>query len=114
MNAFTPAPRGLQWADRPGARIAVMVLAGMCLLVSIAVGWRQNDLTNCLRDRDTADQSRTRAIAQATDAERVAQAELISSTTPQQASAARAAVLKAYAHTDRVRAANPAPAVVPC
>jgi hypothetical protein len=110
VNAFTPAPRGFRWADSPGARLAVMVLAACCLLVSVLVGWRQNALTNCLRDRDTADQARTRAIAQATDAERVAERTLIMDRTE----AARQAVLRAYAHTDEVRQANPAPAVVPC
>jgi hypothetical protein len=92
----------------------VFALAVISLLMVGVVSWRQNDLTSCLRDRDTADQSRTRAIAQATDAERKAEAEWVAATGTLGAPAIRSRVLTAYAHTDAVRKANPAPPVVPC
>ncbi len=114
MNARTPPPRGLRWTDAPSGRLIATALAVVSLVVSLYVGYRYVGLIDCLQSRDTADQTRTAAIAAATDAERIAQANLIATAGTPEAAGAREAVLRAYAHTDKVRAANPAPKVVPC
>lgn len=111
MNAYRqPAPRGFRWADAPAGRAIVIVLAAVSLLLSLYVGYRYVGLIDCLNARDTADQRRTSAVARATDAERVAQRAAIDTTDE----TARLAWLAAIDETDRVRAAYPAPAVVPC
>lgn len=111
MNAYRqPAPRGFRWADAPVGRAAVTVLAVLSILLSLYVGYRYVGLIDCLNDRDLADQRRTSAVANVTDAERVAQRTAIATTDE----AARLAWLAAIDETDRVRAAYPAPSVVPC
>lgn len=111
MSPYTrPAPRGFRWADAPAGRAIVTALAVLSLVLSLYVGYRYVGLINCLQARDTQDQQRTRAIAIATDAERVAQLRAVGDPTDGN----REMWLSALRETDRVRAAHPAPDVVPC
>lgn len=112
MNARTPPPRGLGWADAWPARVAVIALAVVSLAVSIYVGYRYVQLVNCLSDRDAADQRRTAVVAAATDVRDRADLQLLRGG-PDPHALVRAAVA-AREHLDRVRAANPAPPVRPC
>lgn len=116
MNARTPAPRGLGWADTYPARAVAVGLAIVSILVSLYVGYRYVGLVDCLRDRAAADQRRTAAIAAATDTERRADLALIQGPVAAGPSAheLREAAIAARRHTDSVRAANPAPVAVPC
>lgn len=107
-----PAPRGFRWADAPIGRAIVTVFAIVSLVLSLYVGYRYVGLINCLRDRAVADGVRTKAIADATDLERRADLALLSSPgRPEGTSRAEllARAIDARQHTDRVRAANPAP-----
>lgn len=111
MNARTPPPRGLRWSDTYTARLVGQLLAVISLIVSAWVGWQYVGYVDCLRTADAADQRRTSAIAAATDAERAADLALVTgpgagTLTAEQL---RAADIAARQHTDRVRAANPAP-----
>lgn len=112
MNARTPPPRGLRWADAWPARITVIILAAVCLITTSYLVYRYTSLTRCLSDRDTEDQRRTVAIAVATDAERRADLALIRGGPDPHA--LRAAAIAAREHTDQVRADHPAPPVRPC
>jgi len=108
-----PAPRGFRWADQPIGRAIVTVFAIVSLALSLYVGYRYVGLIDCLRDRAVADGVRTKAIADATDLERRADLALLSSPgRPEGRSRAEllAEAISARQHTDRVRAANPAPA----
>jgi len=107
-----PAPRGFRWADRPAARAVAMVLAIVSMMVSIYVGYRYVELVDCLRHRDTADQVRTKAIAEATDRERAADLALLSGVGDREQ--LRQETVAARQNTDNVRRAHPAPDVVPC
>lgn len=113
MNAKTPPPRGLGWSESNAARLVAFGLAFVSIVLSLVVTGRQSSLTDCLRDRDLSDKQRTRAIAMATDAERVAQRRVVAAG-PDVIASARADWLRAIDHTDAVRRANPAPEVVPC
>lgn len=107
-----PAPRGFRWADQPVGRAIVTVLAIVSLVLSLYVGYRYVGLIDCLRERAVADGVRTKAISDATDIERRADLALLSSPgRPGNVSRAEllAAAIDARQHTDRVRAANPAP-----
>ncbi len=104
-------PRGLKWTISSFGRMLSLTLAVASLVVSAYVGYRYVGLVDCLRERDTADQRRTAAIAAATDLERRADLDLIR--LPATAEL-RAAAVAAREHTDAVRAANPAPEVRPC
>ncbi len=120
MSPYTePAPRGFRWADRPIGRVIMNMLAVVSLLLSLYVGYRYVGLIDCLRDRAVADGVRTKRIADATDIERRADLALLSGVPasvedPAARRAAgeelRRATVEARQHTDRVRAANPAPA----
>lgn len=112
MNARTPPPPGLRWAATWPARAVSQLLAVIALVVSLYVGYRYVGLVDCLQARDVADQRRTAAIAAATDVERAADLTLIRGGADP--AALRAAAIAAREHTDDVRAANPAPPVVPC
>jgi hypothetical protein len=116
MNAKTPPPPGLGWADTYSARAGAVVLAVLSLILSVYVGYRYVRLVDCLTGTDIADQRRTVAIADATDRERRADLALVTGPVPggPNAAALRAADIEARQQTDRVRAANPAPAAVPC
>lgn len=116
MNARTPPPRGLRWADTYVARLAGQLLAVVSIVVSLYVGWRYVGYVDCLRQSSAADQRRTSAIAAATDAERRADRLLLEGAAAGGPSVAelRAADIAAREHTDRVRAANPAPPVTTC
>jgi hypothetical protein len=108
-----PAPRGFRWADAPLGRAIMTVFAIVSLLLSLYVGYRYVGLIDCLRDRAVADGVRTKRIADATDLERRADLALLSSPgRPVGTSRAEllARAVAARQHTDRVRAANPAPA----
>lgn len=106
-------PRGLRWTITPYGRALTIMIAVVSLVVSMYVGYRYVGLVDCLRDSSLADKQRTAAISAATDAERAADLALI------EGSAADGRQLRensvaARKNTDRVRAANPAPAVEPC
>lgn len=101
------APRGLRWADAPTGRIIALALAVISLSLSLYVGYKYVGLINCLKTHATADARRTRAIADATDLERAADRRLLLGAGD--LAALRRASLDARAHTDVVRAANPAP-----
>lgn len=108
-----PAPRGFRWADAPIGRAIVTVFAILSLSLSLYVGYRYVGLINCLRDRAVADGVRTKAISDATDLERRADLALLSAPGhPESRPRAEllAEAINARQHTDRVRAANPAPA----
>lgn len=105
-------PRGLSWTVAPVGRLLVLSLAMASLLISIYVGYRYTTLVDCLNERDLADQSRTSAIAGATDAEREADLRLlIGEGDPEQLRRDSVAAREA---TSQVRARYPAPAVQPC
>jgi len=106
-----PAPPGFRWADQPIGRAIVTVLAILSLFLSMLVGYRYVGLIDCLRDRATADEIRTKAISDATDRERAADLALLAGPTPGGPSGPelRAADVEARKNTDRVRAAHPAP-----
>lgn len=114
MPHTKPAPRGFRWADQPIGRAIVTVFAIVSLTLSLYVGYRYVGLIDCLRDRAVADGVRTKQIADATDVERRADLALLQgSGTPGDGGPSReellAAAVAARQHTDRVRAANPAP-----
>lgn len=100
-------PRGLRWVEQWPSKALVILLAVISLSLSIYVAGQYVTFVDCLRRNDRADQQRTAAIATATDAERKQQALLLAATTPAAAHEAKRAVIRAYAETDRVRAANP-------
>lgn len=109
-----PAPRGFRWADSPVGRSIVTVLAVVSLALSLYVGYRYVELIDCLQSHAAADAVRTRAIAEATDLERMADRDLLEGPDGPSAKGRTGAQLRrdaldARAHTDRVRAANPAP-----
>lgn len=107
-----PAPRGFRWADAPIGRVIVLVLAVISLALSLYVGYRYVGLIDCLQAQASADARRTSAIAEATDRERAADlALLMGDGDPAEL---RRLDVEARKHTDAVRAANPAPAAVPC
>ena len=119
MPHTNPAPRGFRWADQPIGRALVTIFAIVSLSLSLYVGYRYVGLIDCLRDRAVADGVRTKQISDATDIERRADLALLvgppaSVTDPDERRAAalvlRRATVEARQHTDRVRAANPAPA----
>lgn len=116
MNARTPPPPGLAWAGTDAARLVAILLAVVSIVVSLYVGYRYVGLVDCLRATAAADQRRTAAIAEATDAERAADLTLLAGTVPGGPNGAelRRVDIAAREHTDRVRAANPAPPAVPC
>lgn len=112
MSPYTkPAPRGFRWADQPIGRAIMVVMAIISLGLSLFVGYQYVDLIDCLKDQARADAVRTKAIADATDQERAADLALITGPRPGGPTAAelRAVSVEARKHTDRVRAANPAP-----
>jgi len=110
VNARTPAPPGLKWLGGPVGRVIAMSLAIVALGLSIYVGYRYNTLVDCLKGNDATDSTRTKAIAAATDAERVAETAWLqvddddASTTR---TAAKQEMLRTRAEVDRVRKANP-------
>lgn len=116
MNARTPPPRGLGWTATWPARALATFLAVISLVVSLYVGYRYVALVDCLRAGAVADQRRTAAIADATDAERAADLALLAGPTPGGPDGAelRRVDIAARQHTDAVRAANPPSVVVPC
>lgn len=116
MNARTPPPRGLGWSDTWAARVAAFVLAIVSIAVSGYVLTRYVGYVDCLRQASAADQRRTAVIATATDAERRADLALLFGPQPGGPAVAelRAADIAARTHTDRVRAANPAPPAATC
>jgi hypothetical protein len=85
-------------------------LAMLSLIMVFYIGYRQYDLVKCLAERDVQQNTRTAAISEATDAERVADLRLLRDGTPEN----RAASISARVGTDLVRAAHPAPDVRPC
>lgn len=112
MSPYTkPAPRGFRWADAPIGRAIMTTFAIMSLLLSLYVGYRYVGLIDCLRDRAVADGVRTKRIADATDLERRADLALLAGPKPGGPTGRElvAGSLLARQHTDRVRAANPAP-----
>jgi len=90
----------------------VSAFAILSLVLSLYVGYRYVGLIDCLRDRAVADGVRTKQISDATDLERRADLELLAGVKPGGPSGREllAASLEARKYTDRVRAANPAPA----
>lgn len=111
MNAKTPPPRGLRWTDAPAGRAIVTVLALVTLVLTLYLGFRYQRLVDCLRDNAAADARRTAALAVATDAERIADRQLlIGGADPIEL---RKASLEARRVTDEVRASNP-PRSVSC
>lgn len=112
MNAYSrPAPRGFRWIDTPAVRAALAVLIVVSLGLSIYASARYIGLVNCLQRQATADAVRTKRIADATDIERRSDSALIAGAVPGGPSSIelRRAAIDARAHTDRVRAENPAP-----
>jgi hypothetical protein len=107
-----PAPRGFRWTDTPAARAVLAVLIVVSLGLSIYASVRYVGLVNCLNARDVADAKRTRAIAIATDHERVADRELLMG--HGDPAVLRQQALEARDATDRVRAANPPPDRASC
>ncbi len=114
MRPADAPPRGLGWTIAPFGRLLSFALAVAALSLSVYVGYRYVGLVDCLRHQNEADQRRTAAIAAATDDERYADLQLLSAVEPGQRAEWRALAIKARQHTDRVRAANPAPALAPC
>jgi hypothetical protein len=106
-----PAPRGFRWADQPIGRAIVTVLAIVSLGLSLFVGYQYVGLIDCLRDTARIDAQRTKAIADVTDHERAADRALLAAPLGSDpVGDLRRRALEARAETDRVRAANPAPA----
>lgn len=114
MSPNTPPPRGLAWTLSPFSRLVQIALAVTALVVSMYVGYRYVGLVDCLSHRDAADQTRTAAIAAATDAERAADLALLRGAGTPDAPRLRDAATTAREHTDDVRRAHPAPRVEPC
>jgi hypothetical protein len=85
-------------------------MALVSLFMAFFVTYRQYSLVSCLAERDAAARIRTAAIAEATDAERIADLRLLRDGTPE----SRDASISARVNTDLVRAAHPAPDVQPC
>jgi hypothetical protein len=87
-------------------------MAVISLALSAFVGWQYVGLIDCLRDRATADEVRTKAIADATDRERAADLALLTGVRPGGPTVheLREADVAARRHTDEVRRLNPAPA----
>ena len=106
-----PAPRGFRWADAPIGRAIVTVLAVLSLFLAMLVGYRYVGLIDCLRDRATADEVRTKAISDATDLERAADLSVLAGPVPGGPTGPqlREAAVQARRHTDLIRRQNPAP-----
>ena len=109
-------PKWLRWANTSGARATTTVIAIVALLVSGYLFYRLNELVTCIAERQRADAARTAVIAEATDAERRADAALVAGPQPGGPSGAelRRRDVEARRHTDEVRAANPPTSVNPC
>lgn len=102
-------PRWLRWANTSGARATTTVIAMLALFVSGYLFYRLNELVTCIADQQAADQRRTSIIAEATDAERRADAALVAGPMPggPDGRELRRLDVEARRHTDTVRAANP-------
>lgn len=109
-------PRWLRWANTSGARATTTVIAMLALLVSGYLFFRLNELVTCIAAQQRADAQRTAVIAEATDAERRADAALVAG--PQAGGPSGAELRRldvaARQHTDAIRAANPPQAIDPC
>lgn len=105
-------PRGFGWTIAPFGRVLAISIALVSLLLSIYVGWRQVELTECLKAQADEAQRRTAAIASATDLERQADLALIKGGA--NPGDLRARAIAARENTDAVRLAHPAPPVKPC
>lgn len=109
-------PKWLRWANTSGARATTTVVAIFALGLSVLFGVRLQLYVNCVGEQQNADARRTTAIAEATDAERRADAALVLGPTPGGPTGAelRRLDVEAREHTDRVRADNPPPAERQC
>lgn len=109
-------PRWLAWAGTPSMRALTTFVAMIALIISGILGARLILLTQCLADQQAADAKRTAVIAEATDAERRADAALVAGPHPGGPDGAtlRRQDVEARGHTDAVRAANPPLPLNPC
>ena len=105
-------PRWLRWANTSSARATTTVIALVALLVSGYLFFRLNELVTCIAAQQRADAVRTAVIADATDAERRADAALVAGPQPGGPSGRelRRLDVEARQRTDAIRAAHP-PAV---
>lgn len=109
-------PAWLRWANTAAARSITTITAIVALLLSIVVMSRLQAYVGCVADQQAMNDERTRALAAATDAERVADTALIAGPQPggPDIAALRAASLAARNVTDQVRRQNPPPPVRRC
>ena len=104
-------PDWLRWANTPTARAITTVVAMVALIISIFLLSRLQGYISCVADQQALSDARARALAAATDAERVADTALIAGEQPGGPPAAelRAASVAARNVTDLVRRQNPPP-----
>lgn len=95
-------------------QLVAFALAVVSFGVSGYVGYRYVGLVDCLAGQALADQKRTAAIAEATDAERRADLDLLRGAGTPDVVQLRVAAIAAREHTDQVRAEHPPPAVKSC
>lgn len=109
-------PRWLAWAGTPTMRAATTFISLVALLVSAVLFYQLQSFTQCLADQQRADARRTTVIAQATDAERRADAALVAGPQPggPDGQTLRRQDVAARQYTDAVRAANPPLPLDPC
>ena len=109
-------PRWLRWANTSAARSITTITAIVALLLSFIVLYRLQGYISCVADQQALSDSRARALAAATDAERVADTAVIRGPQPGGPSAEqlRAASVAARNVTDLVRRQNPPPPMRRC
>lgn len=116
MTIPDSAPRGLGWLDTRTTKALTTGLSIIAILLSGFLLFRLQAYIDCVAEAQSLAGERTRAIAAATDAERVADAALVAGPRPGGPDAAelRRQDVAARNLTDRVRAMNPPPSAARC